>query len=199
MLTHQAVTDLAHAATPSSSNFSAQARRIAAHTVPVDPVGCRTLPAWSMKKQIQVYKEYTDMQTGRRGQNFEQFHCHEADHEHGPKYVVITPLDTRCTHIQMRWRAHFMGDSDIFDSSRLVGSSQIRHCFHHRTPVDRHTYKYTQIDIYRHVRLGGWTRWLHIVIPDAAIFRMVYGSQKRELVIFIALHAQWIDPVGRCR
>ncbi|KAE9001083.1 hypothetical protein PR003_g19179 [Phytophthora rubi] len=29
------------------------------------------------------------------------------------------------------------------------------------------------------------------MIPDAAIFRTVYGSQKRELVIFIALHAQW--------
>ena len=49
-----------------------------------------------------------------------------------------------------------MGDSDIFDSSRLVGSSQISHSFHPCTPlstihpsIDLPTYRYIGLGIAR--------------------------------------------------
>lgn len=43
-------------------------------------------------------------------------------------------------HMNNGASAHFMGDSDIFESSRLVGTSQVSVEFHHRTRGRPHTH-----------------------------------------------------------
>jgi hypothetical protein len=53
--------------------------------------------------------------------------------------------------------------------------------------IDIHTQD-IQTGTHVHNHWYGWTRCLHIVIPDAAVFRTTFDSQKRELVFFIVLH-----------